>query len=93
MHLRRERVRIETHRHVIVGTLQLPNEGYRSRTTDFLTAHEHDFLALVDAEVLWIDGTHAPERRDFVAVSARHVVLVTELESLGVFDERGQRVR
>ena len=38
MHYRRERVRIETQRHEIEGTVQLPSEGYRSRTTDFLNA-------------------------------------------------------
>ena len=46
MQFRRERVRVETQRHIIEGTLQLPNEGYRSRTTDFLNAHDSDFIAL-----------------------------------------------
>jgi hypothetical protein len=79
VHLRLERVRLETERHLIAGTLQLPNGGYRSRTTDFLTAHENAFLALTDAEVSWLDGSRPPELRDFVAVSVRHIVLVTEL--------------
>jgi hypothetical protein len=92
VHLRRERVRLETDRHVIVGTLQLPAEGYRSRTTDFLSAHDTGFLALTDAEVNWLDGSSAPELRPYVAVAARHVVLVTELESLGVVDENGDPV-
>jgi len=92
VHLRRERIRLETDRHVIVGTLQLPNEGYRSRTTDFLSAHDTGFLALTDAEVSWLDGSTAPERRDYIAVAARHVVLVTELGSLGVVDENGDPV-
>ena len=51
MQFRRERVRVETQRHIIEGTLQLPNEGYRSRTTDFLNAHDSDFIALIDADV------------------------------------------
>jgi hypothetical protein len=89
MHFRRERIRIETERHEIEGTLQLPNEGFRSRTTDFLNAHEGEFLALTDAEIAWIDGSRAPERQEYLAVSARHVVLCVELESLGVFDESG----
>ena len=50
MQFRRERVRVETQRHIIEGTLQLPNEGYRSRTTDFLNAHDSDFIALIDAD-------------------------------------------
>jgi len=90
MQLRRERVRIETERHVVEGTLQLPSEGYRSRTTDFLNAHDSDFLALTDASIAWVDGSREPERRDFIALSVRHVVLVIELGSLGLVDERGE---
>jgi hypothetical protein len=89
MHFRRERVRIETERHEIEGTLQLPNEGYRSRTTDFLNAHEKDFLALTDVNVRWLDGGREPEHHDFLALAVRHVVLVLEVETLGVFDESG----
>ena len=89
MHFRRERVRIETARHELEGTLQLPLEGFRSRTTDFLNAHERDFLPLTDVAVKWLDGTRAPERHEFLALSVRHIVLVVELESLGVYDEAG----
>jgi hypothetical protein len=89
MHFRRQRVRIETDRHAIEGTLQLPNEGYRSRMTDFLNAHEQDFVPVTDADVEWLDGSRGTEHLGYVAVSTRHIVLVTELESLGVFDETG----
>ncbi len=89
MHFRRERVRIETQRHEIEGTLQLPNEGFRSRTTDFLNSHERDFLALTDAELTWLDGSREAERHEYLALSVRHVVLVIELETLGVYDESG----
>jgi hypothetical protein len=90
MHFRRERVRIETQRHEMEGTLQLPNEGYRSRTTDFLNAHEREFLALTDVDVRWIDGSREPERRAFLAVAMRHVVMVIELEDLGSVDDSGR---
>src|ERR1700749_5275944 len=89
MHFRRERVRVETARHEIEGTLQLPSEGFRSRTTDFLNAHGDDFLALTDAEVTWLDGARAPERHEFLAVAARHVVMVVELETIGIVDAAG----
>jgi hypothetical protein len=89
MHSRRERVRIETARHEIEGTLLLPNEGFRSRTTDFLNAHGDDFLALTDAQVSYLDGSRAPERHDFLALAARHAVMVVELGTLGVVDETG----
>ena len=90
MHFRRERVRIETQRHEIEGTVQLPSEGYRSRTTDFLNAHERDFLALTDVEVRWLAGGRAPERHGYLAVAVPHIVMVVELETLGVVDEAGE---
>ena len=90
MHYRRLRVRLETDRHVIEGTLQLPNEGYRSRLTDFLNAHGSDFLPVTDAELAWIGGAREPERREYLAVSVRHIVIGVELEFLGTFDESGE---
>src|SRR3954464_4430189 len=90
MHYRRERVRIETQRHEIEGTVQLPSEGYRSRTTDFLNAHERDFLALTDVEVRWLAGGRAPERHEYLAVAVPHIVMVVELQTLGVVDETGE---
>jgi hypothetical protein len=87
MPFRRERVRIETDRHEIEGTLQLPHEGFRSRMTDFLNTQGDDFLPLTDAEVTWLDGSRAPENHDYLALATRHVVIVVELGSLGVVDE------
>jgi hypothetical protein len=87
MPIRRERVRIETARHEIEGTLQLPHEGFRSRMTDFLNTQGDDFLPLTDAEVTWVDGSRPPETHEYLALAARHVVLVVELGSLGTMDE------
>ena len=89
MHFRRERVRIETERHEIEATLQLPHEGYRSRTTDFLNAHEREFLPLTDVVVQRLDGSRAVERHPFLALAVRHVVLVIELETLDIVDDTG----
>jgi hypothetical protein len=89
MHYRRERVRVETQRHEIEGTVQLPSEGYRSRTTDFLNAHERDFLALTDVEIRWLDRSRAPEAHDFLALAVPHIVMVFELETLGIVDDSG----
>jgi hypothetical protein len=82
MHYRRERVRIETQRHEIEGTVQLPSEGYRSRTTDFLNAHDREFLALTDVEVRWLAGDRAVERHEYLAVALPHIVMVVELGAL-----------
>ena len=81
MQYRRERVRIETARHVIEATVQLPHAGFRSRLTDFLNASGEEFLALTDAEVTWLDGSHEPERHEYLALASRHIVLVIELSS------------
>jgi hypothetical protein len=86
MPYRRERVRIETARHEIEGTLQLPHEGFRSRLTDFLNAQGDDFLPLTDVEVTYLDGARGPERHEYLALAARHVVIVVELDSLGTVD-------
>ena len=79
MPFRRVRVRIETARHEIEGSLQLPYEGFRSRMTDFLNSQGDDFLPLTDAEITWIDGSRTPEKHDYLALAARHVVLVVEI--------------
>lgn len=79
MQFRHERVRIETARHEIEGTLQLPQEGFRSRLTDFLNAQGDDFLPLTDATVTWLDGARESERHEYLALATRHVVLVLEL--------------
>jgi hypothetical protein len=92
MQFRRERVRLETQRHEIEGTLQLPNEGFRSRTTDFLNAHEREFLALTDVEVRWLDGGREVERHEFLAVAVRQIVVVLELETLGMIDDDEPRL-
>ena len=89
MHFRRLRVRLETERHVIEGTLQLPNEGYRSRMTDFLNSHDSDFLPVTDARLATRDKDGA-EQHEYLAVSVRHIVLGVELESLGTFDAAGE---
>ena len=87
MPFRRERVRIETARHEIEGTLQLPHEGFRSRMTDFLNTQNDDFLPLTDADVTWLDDSRVAEHHDFLALATRHVVIVVELGSLGLVDD------
>jgi hypothetical protein len=83
MPFRRERLRVETLRHVIEGVLQLPTEGYRSRVTDYMNAHDSDFIALTEATVR--DHESGQETsHEFVAVNMRHALLVVELENLGV---------
>ena len=86
MQVRRVRLQIETIRQRVVGTLQLPTEGYRSRTTDFLNAHETGFIALTDVELLPYDGGE-PASHAYAAIGSRHIVTLTELEDLGIAEE------
>jgi hypothetical protein len=78
MATKQERLRIETLRHRILGTVTLPRDGYRSRVSDFLNASERDFLPLTDVTVTPLDGGPSV-RHAFIALSRTHIVFaVTE---------------
>jgi uncharacterized protein DUF6812 len=47
---------------------------------DYLNASERDFLALTDVEIEALEGAAPLERRQFVALSLSHVVLVMPAE-------------
>lgn len=72
---RRERIRLETPRHRIEGSLMLARDGYRSRVSDMLNASERDFLTLTDVTLTPLDGGPA-ERHAFMAIARAHIVYV-----------------
>lgn len=72
---RRERIRLETPRHRIEGSLMLARDGYRSRVSDMLNASERDFLTLTDVTLTPLDGSQV-ERHAFLAVARAHIVYV-----------------
>lgn len=80
MDQRDERIIVETERHRITGSVLLPSDGYRSRLTDYLNSSEREFVALTDVEVTNLEGPSRVERRDFIALSLRHVVLAMPAE-------------
>ena len=80
---RTERIIIETDRHRITGHVLLPADGYRSRLTDYLNASEREFLALTDVGVTSLDGSPRIEKREFIALSLRHVVLAMPVDEAG----------
>ena len=80
MEHREEHIIVETDRHRISGLVRLPADGYRSRLTDYLNSAEREFLALTEVEVVSLNGTSRVERRDFVALSLRHIVLAMPAE-------------
>jgi hypothetical protein len=78
METRVERVVLETDRHVIVGDLTLPREGYRSRLSDFLNRGDLDFIPLVNVEIRATNGDgngSGAKSRDFIAVARTHIQL------------------
>ena len=52
-----ERVQFETERHLIIGNVTLPPEGYQSRFSDSLNRPDVSFIPVVDVEIWPIDGT------------------------------------
>jgi hypothetical protein len=67
-----ERVQFETDRHVIVGDLTLPPEGYKSRLSDALNRSDVSFIPVTDVEVRPIEGGEGV-RHDFVVVAKQHI--------------------
>ena len=74
MQHRHERIYIETMRHRISGVMTLPEEGYRSRISDFLNASEREFISLTDCVVELIGQDGPGTRHGFIAVSRHHIV-------------------
>jgi hypothetical protein len=72
---RRERIRVETPRHRIEGSLMLARDGYRSRVSDMLNASERDFLTLTDVTLEPLDGGPV-EQHAFMAIARAHIVYV-----------------
>jgi hypothetical protein len=67
-----ERAVFETDRHLVVGDVTLPPEGYQSRFSDALNRRDVDFLALTNVEITsLLDGTVS--ERPFVVLSKHHV--------------------
>jgi Family of unknown function (DUF6812) len=79
---RRERVVFETDRHLVVGDVTLPPDGYQSRFSDAVNRPEVPFIPLLDVEISPLDGG-PPTRRDFVVVGKEHVRIAYPLDSVG----------
>ena len=71
---RRERVVFETDRHLIVGDVTLPPEGYQSRFSDAVNRPEVAFLPLLNVEITPLAGG-AAVHRGFVVLAKEHIRL------------------
>ena len=69
---RKERVEFETDRHLVVGDVTLPPEGYQSRFSDALNRPDIGFVPIVNATITPIGGGEA-ERRDFLVLAKAHI--------------------
>src|ERR1700736_5024271 len=76
---RRERVKIETERHRIEGSLTLARDGFRSRVSDVLNASERDFITLTDVTVAPLEGG-PPELHGYLTLARRHIVFAVAAE-------------
>jgi hypothetical protein len=70
---RTERIRVETERHRIEGSLTLARDGYRSRVSDVLNASERDFITLTDVTVAPLEGGPV-ELHSYLSLARRHIV-------------------
>jgi hypothetical protein len=79
---RRERVVFETDRHLVVGDVTLPPEGYQSRFSDAVNRADVAFVPLLDVEISPLGGGEA-ERRDFILLAKEHVRIAYPLADAG----------
>jgi len=77
---RRERILFETDRHVIVGDITLPAEGYQARFSDAVNRTDVAFIPLLDVEITPLSGGEAA-KHDFVVLAKAHIRLAHPVES------------
>jgi hypothetical protein len=73
-----ERAVFETDRHLVVGDVTLPPEGYHSRFSDTLNRRDIDFIPLTAVEITDL-ATGKVSERPFVALSKAQVRLAFSL--------------
>jgi hypothetical protein len=71
---RSERVLFETDRHLVIGDVILPSNGYQGRFSDAINRSEVSFIPLLDVELIPL-GEGGPTRHDFLLLSKSHIRL------------------
>ena len=66
-----ERAVFETDRHLVVGDVTLPPEGYQSRFSDSLNRPDIDFIPLTNVEIT-VAGDGKVSERPFVVLAKAH---------------------
>jgi len=79
--VKRKRVVVETDRYRVEGDITLPQEGYRSSLSDFLNRKEQEFICLLNAEMVALDGSGRDWTSPVIMLAKRHIRLVVDTES------------
>jgi hypothetical protein len=74
--VRYERVVVETDRYRVEGDVKLPQEGYRSRISDYINRPEQEFLTLKNVELRSIDGSGRDWDTPILMLARRHIRLI-----------------
>ena len=74
--VRLERVVVETDRYRVEGDVRLPQEGYRSRISDYINRPEQEFLTLINVELRSIDGSGRDWDTPVLMLARRHIRLI-----------------
>ena len=74
--LRLERVVVETDRYRVEGDVRLPQEGYRSRISDYINRPEQEFITLINVELRAIDGSGRDWNTPVLMLARRHIRLI-----------------
>jgi hypothetical protein len=77
---RKERVVFETDRHLIVGDVTLPPEGYQSRFSDAVNRADVTFIPLLDVEISPLGDGGEAKRHAFIVLAKEHVRLAYPLD-------------
>ena len=78
--VRYERIVVETDRYRVEGDMKLPQEGYRSRLSDYLNLQNNDFLTIVNAELTAIDGSGRDWNTPVLMLASRYIRLIVPVD-------------
>jgi hypothetical protein len=87
--MRHERVVVETDRYRVEGDINLPQEGYRSRLSDYLNRSDQEFIILVNVELLALDGSGRDWQTPVLMLARQHIRLVVPIEGNVKSNESG----
>jgi len=74
--VRYERIVVETDRYRVEGDVKLPQEGYRSRISDYINRPEQEFITLINVELRSIDGSGRDWDSPVIMLARRHIRLI-----------------